>query len=91
MNLLSKIIIVILILVFLICITFINIENNENKIDKWATNNGYVIQSKEMHLTIIGTPFYYLNKGQYIYEVKLTNGDTWWVRTDIFGNDYEKQ
>ena len=60
-------------------------------VDEWAAEKGYVIESKEVHFTIFGTPFYYLPKGQYIYEVKLTNGEKWWVRTGVFENDYEKE
>ena len=29
-------------------------------------------------------------RGHRIYEVDMTNGDKWWVRTGILGVDYEK-
>lgn len=56
-----------------------------------AKENGMEVKEIDLHITQIGTPFYYVNNGSHIYEVDMTNGEKWWVRTSIFGNDYEKQ
>ena len=79
------------ILLISICVVVYIFDAKGEEVDEWAAEKGYVIESKEVHFTIFGTPFYYLPKGQYIYEVKLTNGEKWWVRTGVFENDYEKE
>ena len=86
-----KIIFIIIALIIAICVGVFVFDSKGKEIDQWADEKGYVIESKEVHFTIFGTPFYYLPKGQYIYEVKLTNGEKWWVRTGVFENDYEKE
>ena len=48
------------------------------------------VKTCEYQFTIIGSPFFYVNKGQYIFKVELTNGEVWWIRTGVFSNDYEK-
>jgi len=84
--------ILIILLIILVCGVIINwsIESNKKEIIDWATKNNMEVKSIDTHMTIIGTPFYYLNRGQYIYEVDMMNGEKWWVRSGIFGNDYEK-
>lgn len=82
---------IILLLIFVLIVTGIRMEQTEKEVDKWAAENHYVIVSKEMNMTIFGSPFYYLNKGEYIYRVVLDNGDIWWVRTGVLSNDYEKE
>jgi hypothetical protein len=47
----------------------------------------------ESHMTIIGTPFYYVHKGNYIFEVWVitTSGERqhWWIRKNgLFSDDY---
>jgi hypothetical protein len=52
------------------------------------------IEHIESHMTTFDTPFYYVNKGNWIFEVDVITSDgnkeKWWIRTGIFGNDYEK-
>lgn len=62
----------------------------EQEIREWAKSKGLQVKSIETHITNINTPFYYLNNGYYIFECDMTNGEKWWVRTGIFGNEYEK-
>lgn len=64
---------------------------NESEIRNWAKEKSLEVKTIDMHITVFGTPFCYLNKGCFIYEVDMTNGEKWWVRTNIFGNDYEKE
>ena len=83
----------IVIIVFLIiCSLVINstIESGKNEVYKWASEHNMEVKSIDVHITQINTPYYYVNKGSYIYEVKMTNGEIWWCRTGIFGNDWEK-
>ena len=72
-------------------ITNYSIDSNKEDIKEWAIEKGLEIKNIEVHFTQFDTPFYYVNKGSYIYEVDMTNGEKWWVRTSMFGNDYEKQ
>ncbi len=67
------------------------IDSKKSEVNQWVNQHGMQINSIETHMTIIGTPFNYLNKGQYIYEVNMTNGEKWWVRTGVMTNDYERQ
>ena len=86
------IIIGIIVLVIIVAfITNMSIESYKEDIKEWAKENGTEVKSIEPHFTTIDSPFYYLGKGCYIFEVDMTNGEKWWVRTGIFGNDYEKQ
>lgn len=79
--------------VFILCFVIISviISSDEKEIKQWATEKGMEVKNIDMHVTPIGTPFYYVNKGSHIYEVDMTNGEKWWVRTGLFGNDYEKE
>jgi uncharacterized protein YpmB len=86
------IIIGIIVLVIVVAvITNYSIESNKEEIVEWAKENNMEVKSIEPHFTTIDTPFYYLGKGCYIFEVDMTNGEKWWVRTGLFSNDYEKQ
>lgn len=81
------------IIVLLVLAAFIigfSIDFGKEEVYQWAKEKGFQVKSIEVHMTQIGTPFYYLNKGSYIYEVDLTNGEKWWCRTGIFSNDWEK-
>lgn len=80
-----------LVIIIAAVITNYSIESNKEEIKEWAVKNGLDVKNIEVHFTTIDTPFFYINKGSYIYEVEMTNGEKWWVRTSIFGNDYEKQ
>lgn len=72
-------------------VTKISIDSQEQEVIEWAKSKGLEVKSIETHITIIGTPFYYLHKGCYIFECEMTNGEKWWVRTGVFENDYEKE
>jgi hypothetical protein len=59
---------------------------------EWATNNGYVIKQYDTHQTIMGTPFFYVGKGQIIVEMNvLDRAGSYhkiWMRTGTFNNDF---
>lgn len=52
---------------------------------KWCSDHEYDYVSYNMHYTCIGTPFFYLNKGQTIHETRYKTASgksrTLWVRT----------
>ena len=66
------------------------INSYEDDIRKHFTEQNQEVKTCEHQFTIIGSPFFYCNKGQYIFKVQLTDGEVWWVRTGVFSNDYEK-
>lgn len=72
----------------------INMDHDE--IETWAKGKDYKVIDTEIHLTTIGTPFYYAHKNCFIYGVKVetTSGkkEHWWVRNNPFSNnDYVKE
>lgn len=83
---------ILIIAILIICGLIVNysIESGKTEVYKWASEHNMEVKSIEVHITAINTPYYYVNKGSYIYEVSMTNGETWWCRTGIFGNDWEK-
>ncbi len=86
------IIIGIIVLVIVVAvITNYSIESYKEDIKEWANEKNMTVQNIDVHFTTIDTPFYLINKGSYIFEVDMTNGEKWWVRTGLFSNDYEKQ
>ena len=86
------IIIGIIVLVIVVAVvTNYSIESYKEDIKEWANEKNMEVKSIEPHFTTIDSPFYYLGKGCYIFEVDMSNGEKWWVRTGVFGNDYEKQ
>lgn len=46
-------------------------------------------------MTIFGTPYNWLNKGENIFEVDIKTkegkSEKWWIRTGLFSDDYEKE
>jgi hypothetical protein len=64
--------------------------STEEELKDWAEEQGQKVERVEVHFTWVGTPFWYLQTGCQIYEVKLTSGSTWWIRTSILGWDVEK-
>ena len=66
------------------------INSHESDIRKHFTEKNQEVKTCEYQFTTIGSPFYYVNKGQHIFKVELTDGEVWWVRTGMFSNDYEK-
>lgn len=90
MKILTYIIVAILLIAVVGFIVNASVEAGKEEVYKWAEKNNMQVKDIEVYLTQINTPFYFLNKGCYIYEVDMTNGEKWWVRTGLFSNDYEK-
>lgn len=90
MKILTYIFVAILIIAVVCFIVNASIEAGKTEVYEWAKENKMQVEKIETHMTTFNTPFYYLNKGSYIYEVDMTNGEKWWVRTGVFSNDYEK-
>ena len=71
------------------------IESGKDSIKKWAQKNQYEVVDIETHMTVFGTPYNWLNKGQNIFEVEIKTkegiSEKWWVRTGVFSDDYEKE
>jgi hypothetical protein len=88
---LSEILIGIMLIALAILIMFVIQSSYENNIRDWAQKRGQTVEVLETNVTPIGSPFYYVNNGQYIYKVKLSpSGEIWWVRTGLWF-DYEKE
>lgn len=85
-----KILGIIVLIILIVVIIGYSVDSGKKEVYQWAKEKGVEVKSIEVHMTQIGTPFYYLNKGTYIYEVDLTNGEKWWCRTGLFNNDWEK-
>ena len=47
------------------------IESGKDSIKKWAQKNQYEVVDIETHMTVFGTPYNWLNKGQNIFEVDI--------------------
>lgn len=80
-------------IVILSVLLFINssvINSNMNDIKEHFTKENKEVKNIDYQYTIIGSPFFYVNKGQHIFKVELTNNEVWWVRTGVFTDDYEK-
>ena len=91
----KKIHIFILAIVMIVVLIVVSILKENNALDEakeWATENGYVIRESDTHRTNIGTPFYYLNKGQLIVELDVIDRaggyHKVWMRTGTFSNDF---
>jgi glucose uptake protein GlcU len=71
------------------------IESGKDSIKKWAQKNQYEVVDIETHMTVFGTPYNWLNKGQNIFEVDIKTkegkSEKWWIRTGVFSDDYEKE
>ncbi len=90
----------ILLLALLMIAAFISIraikENNAaDEAREWAAENGYAIMETTTHMTSIGTPFYYLGKGQLILEMDVADragaSHKAWMRTGTLSNDFINQ
>ena len=90
MKTITIILFVIVILFVIGIINYYAINSHEDDIRKHFTEQNQEVKTCEYQFTIIGSPFFYVNKGQYIFKVELTDGEVWWVRTSVFSNDYEK-
>ncbi len=85
------IIILFTITIFIFGVNYYIINSHKDDIRKHFTEQNQEVKTCDYQLTIIGTSFFYCNKGQYIFKVELTNGEVWWVRASSFTNDYEKE
>lgn len=81
---------VLVVLSFVVLIITESIDAGKSEVRHWAKEHNLEVESIQTHITQFNTPFFYLHKGCYIYEVKMTNGEKWWCRTGVFSNDWEK-
>jgi hypothetical protein len=87
----------ILVIIVIICVILFgyilqyDIKIKAEKIIERFDNINLKVKKINQQFTIINSPFYYVNKGQYIYKVELENGEIWWVRTGFVTDDYIKQ
>jgi len=90
-----KQILIIGVVILVVVILGSKIQIGKDNIKKWATKNQYEIVNIETHMTVFGTPYNWLNKGENIFEVDIKTKDgkseKWWVRTGVFSDDYEKE
>jgi len=86
-----KILAFILILILVGFLGYVSNKSYEDACKSFAETKGCTIVSSDTHLTSIGTPFYYVDEGTMIYEIKLSNGETWFMRPSLFGNDWEQK
>jgi hypothetical protein len=91
-----KHVLIIIALVILVAVILgSKIEAGKDSVKNWATKNQYEVVNIETHMTIFGTPYNWLNKGQNIFEVDIKTKDgkseKWWIRTGVFSDDYEKE
>lgn len=88
---LSEILIGIVLIALAVSIVLVIQSSYESSIKDWAKEKSQTVEVLETNVTPIGSPFYYLNNGQYIYKVKLSpSGEVWWVRTGLWF-DYEQE
>jgi hypothetical protein len=91
----KQILIIIGVVILVVVILGSKIQIGKDNIKKWAIENQYEIVNIETHMTIFGTPYNWLNKGENIFEVDIKTKDgvseKWWIRTGVFSDDYEKE
>jgi hypothetical protein len=69
-------------------------KNEKTEIDQWILSHNYELVNKDWQWTPFGSPYNYVNRGEYIWKVNvkdsLNKPRVIWVRTNILGNnDYE--
>ncbi len=91
----KQILIIIGVVILVVVILGSKIQIGKDNIKKWAIENQYEIVNIETNMTIFGTPYNWLNKGENIFEVDIKTKDgvseKWWIRTGVFSDDYEKE
>jgi len=91
----KQILIIIALVILVAVILGSKIEAGKDSVKNWATKNQYQIVNIETHITIFGTPYNWLNKGENIFEVDIKTkegkSEKWWIRTGVFSDDYEKE
>lgn len=89
----NRILALIAILIFCAVIIGWKQSTDIDTIKEWASEKHCKVISYERNMTIYGSPYNYLNKGQYIYKVKIKDQNDkvqiWWIRTGMWF-DYEK-
>lgn len=85
-----KVFIIIVILVVGVLVFGCMDEMQKDACTQFATEKGCTIVRYDTHMTIIGTPFYYINENTIISEFELDNGEIWFMRPSIFGNDWQQ-
>lgn len=91
----KQILIIIALVILLVAVFGSKIEAGKDSVKKWARKNQYEVVNIETHMTVFGTPYNWLNKGQNIFEVDIKTkegkSEKWWIRTGVFSDDYEKE
>jgi hypothetical protein len=91
----KEVLIIIALVILLVVVLGSKIEAGKDSVKNWATKNQYEVINIETHMTIFGTPYNWLNKGENIFEVDIKTkegkSEKWWVRTGVFSDDYEKE
>jgi hypothetical protein len=91
----KQILLIIAAVVLLVVVFGSKIEAGKDSVKNWAKKNQYEVVNIETHMTIFGTPYNWLNKGQNIFEVDIKTkegkSEKWWIRTGVFSDDYEKE
>ena len=85
-------ILAIIMIIAIIGISILKQDTALSEAKEWATNNGYVIKQYDTHYSSIGTPFFYVNKGQIVIEMDIIDRaggyHKVWMRTGTFNNDF---
>jgi len=91
----KQILIIIALVILVAVILGSKIEEGKDSVKNWARKNQYEVVNIETHMTIFGTPYNWLNKGENIFEVDIKTkegkSEKWWIRTGVFSDDYEKE
>ena len=91
----KQILIIIALVILVAVILGSKIESGKDSVKNWARKNQYEVVNIETHMTIFGTPYNWLNKGENIFEVNIKTkegkSEKWWIRTGVFSDDYEKE
>lgn len=87
----KNIALLVLIIAFAICSQFWIYNKNTKECEQFALNRNASVLSIERHYTIFGTPYMWMNKSTAIWEIKLSNGETWYMRPMIYStNEFQK-
>jgi hypothetical protein len=81
-----------------ICVALIinanHFDNQQKEIHKWVADHNYTIVDEDWQLTVMGSPYNYVHKGEYIWKLNVKDSinqpHVVWVRTSSWcGNDYK--
>lgn len=86
-----KIIGILLLVVVVIYCNIWTYNNNVAETERFALSKKAEIVSIKKHWSTFRTPYYWQNKNTLIWEVKLSNGEIWFMRPRFFSNyDWER-